>query len=180
MGSRVSCTVIDAEFCTAFLNRKIYSSTKMESSKLPISVSVECSEFQFEFTPMKLLRSSRYSCPIDVWSIGCIMAEMVTKKPLFQGDSEIDQLYRIFRVLKTPTEEMWPGVSKMPDYKPTFPSWNNYHLQNQVKQLDSIGFDLLQKTLIYDPAMRITAIDALDHPWFADLDKSILPTNVPV
>ena len=47
--------------------------------------------------PEVLLGSSRYSCPIDVWSIGCIMAEMVTKKPLFQGDSEIDQLYRIFR-----------------------------------------------------------------------------------
>lgn len=49
--------------------------------------------------PEVLLGSSRYSCPIDVWSIGCIMAEMVTKKPLFQGDSEIDQLYRIFRYL---------------------------------------------------------------------------------
>jgi serine/threonine protein kinase len=48
-----------------------------------------------------------------------------------------------------------------------------------VKQLDSIGFDLLQKTLIYDPALRITAQDALDHAWFTDLDKSILPTNVP-
>lgn len=47
--------------------------------------------------PEVLLGSSRYSCPIDIWSIGCIMAEMVTKKPLFQGDSEIDQLYRIFR-----------------------------------------------------------------------------------
>ncbi len=49
--------------------------------------------------PEVLLGSARYSCPIDVWSIGCIMAEMVTKKPLFQGDSEIDQLYRIFRYL---------------------------------------------------------------------------------
>jgi len=130
--------------------------------------------------PEVLLGSSRYSCPIEVWSIGCIMAEMVTKKPLFQGDSEIDQLYRIFRVLKTPTEDMWPGVSKMPDYKPTFPNWNTYHLQNSVKQLDATGYDLLQRTLVYDPALRITAGDALDHPWFADLDKSILPTNVPV
>ena len=80
--------------------------------------------------------------------------------------------------MKTPTEEMWPGVSKLPDYKPTFPSWTNYHLQNQVKQLDSTGFDLLQKMLVYDPAVRVTAADALDHPWFTDLDKSILPTNV--
>ena len=82
-------------------------------------------------------------------------------------------------MLKTPTEDMWPGVSKMPDYKPTFPNWNTYHLQNSVKQLDATGYDLLQRTLVYDPALRITAGDALDHPWFADLDKSILPTNVP-
>ena len=81
--------------------------------------------------------------------------------------------------MKTPTEEMWPGVSKLPDYKPTFPNWNNYHLQHQVKQLDATGFDLLQKMLVYDPAVRITAVDALDHPWFSDLDKSILPTIVP-
>lgn len=47
--------------------------------------------------PEILLGSTRYSCPIDVWSIGCIFAEMASKRPLFQGDSEIDQLFRIFR-----------------------------------------------------------------------------------
>ena len=47
--------------------------------------------------PEVLLGSSRYSCPVDVWSIGCIFAEMTTRKPLFQGDSEIDQLFRMFR-----------------------------------------------------------------------------------
>ena len=47
--------------------------------------------------PEVLLGSPRYSCPIDIWSIGCIFAEMVTKRPLFHGDSEIDQLFRIFR-----------------------------------------------------------------------------------
>ena len=47
--------------------------------------------------PEVLLGSQRYSCPVDMWSVGCIFAEMVTKKPLFHGDSEIDQLFRIFR-----------------------------------------------------------------------------------
>ncbi len=47
--------------------------------------------------PEILLGASRYSCSIDMWSVGCIFAEMATKKPLFQGDSEIDQLFRIFR-----------------------------------------------------------------------------------
>src|SRR5688572_22922425 len=45
--------------------------------------------------PEVLLGSPRYSCPVDIWSVGCIMAELITKKPLFQGDSEIDQLFRI-------------------------------------------------------------------------------------
>lgn len=47
--------------------------------------------------PEVLLGSQRYSCPVDVWSIACIFAEMVNKRPLFHGDSEIDQLFRIFR-----------------------------------------------------------------------------------
>lgn len=47
--------------------------------------------------PEVLLGNPRYSCPVDIWSVGCIMAELITKKPLFQGDSEIDQLFRIFR-----------------------------------------------------------------------------------
>lgn len=47
--------------------------------------------------PEVLLGAPRYSCPVDIWSVGCIFAEMATKKPLFQGDSEIDQLFRIFR-----------------------------------------------------------------------------------
>ena len=54
--------------------------------------------------PEILLGSAEYSTPIDVWSIGCIFAEMITKKPLFIGDSDLDQLYRIFRVLGTPNE----------------------------------------------------------------------------
>lgn len=126
--------------------------------------------------PEVLLGSPRYSCPVDLWSMGCIFAEMVTKRPLFHGDSEIDQLFRIFRTLTTPTEESWPGVSSLPDYKPIFPSWKNNILAQSVKTLDAQGLDLLQKTLIYDPAIRISAKTALLHPYFEDLDKSSLPS----
>ena len=67
--------------------------------------------------PEILLGSPEYGCAVDVWSLGTILAEMVNLTPLFKGDSEIDQLYKIFRVLRTPTEEIWPGVSKLPDFK---------------------------------------------------------------
>ena len=100
--------------------------------------------------PEILLGSVEYSTPIDVWSIGCIFAEMVTKKPLFSGDSDLDQLYRIFRILGTPNESNWPGVTKLKDYRTTFPNWNENHLEKVVNTnnvLDAFGLDLLNVSL---------------------------------
>merc|ERR1739842_159764 len=128
--------------------------------------------------PEILLGSTKYSCPVDMWSIGCIFAEMANKRPLFQGDSEIDQLFRIFRVLKTPTDDMWPGVSQLPDFKVHFPAWSTYSLVEQMDgHLDQNGIDLLDKMLVYDPSKRISAKQALQHPYFDDLDKSGLPAK---
>lgn len=78
-------------------------------------------------------------------------------------------------MLKTPTEEIWPGVTQLTDYKATFPNWKTNNLQAQVKTLDANGLDLLEAMLIYDPAARITARDALKHLYFDDLDKRKLP-----
>jgi cyclin-dependent kinase 1 len=103
---------------------------------------------------------------------------MVTKRPLFHGDSEIDQLFRIFRTLTTPSEDVWPGVTTMPDYKPTFPNWRENTLRENVKLMhDEQALDLLKAMLVYDPARRISAKAALLHPYFLDLDKSSLPAK---
>ena len=59
---------------------------------------------------------------------------MANKKPLFQGDSEIDELFRIFRIMRTPTEDIWPGVTQLPDFKATFPAWTSYSLPETVNQ----------------------------------------------
>lgn len=69
--------------------------------------------------PEIILGVKNYACPVDMWSVGCIFAEMVTGRPLFPGDSEIDQLFRIFRYMGTPNESIWPGVSELPDFKVT-------------------------------------------------------------
>jgi len=123
--------------------------------------------------PEILLGSKVYSCPVDIWSVGCIFAEMATRQPLFPGDSEIDELYKIFRILGTPTEETWPGISRLPDYKPTnFPKWKTSPLNHFVPGLEPLGIDLLQQMLLYDPAKRISAKRALKHPYFNDLDTS--------
>lgn len=127
--------------------------------------------------PEVLLGSPRYSCPVDIWSIGCIFAEMATRKPLFQGDSEIDQLFRMFRILRTPTEEIWPGVTSLPDYKATFPCWTQNQLTNQLKNLNTAGLDLLQKMLTYDPVNRISAKRVLEHPYFDGFDKKLVPAD---
>ncbi|MBS1890127.1 MAG: hypothetical protein JST59_02455 [Actinobacteria bacterium] len=115
--------------------------------------------------PEIILGSLEYSTPIDIWAIGCIFVEIVTKKALFEGDSEIDQLYRIFRILGTPNEENWPGVSSLRDYKSTFPNWQANPIQNVVANLnlDPLGIDLLNRMLKYDPNHRITAKAALMH-----------------
>lgn len=121
--------------------------------------------------PEILLGARKYSTPVDIWSIGCIFAEMVSRAPLFPGDSEIDQLHKIFMALGTPSEEMWPGVKELPDYKDTFPNWPRRSIADTVPKLDPLGHDLLGKMLTYEPSHRISAADALNHPYFNDIDK---------
>jgi len=119
--------------------------------------------------PEVLLGSRHYSTAIDMWSVGCIFAEMAMGGvPLFPGDSEIDQIFKIFRILGTPNEDVWPTVSVLPDYKPTFPQWSSQDLARIVKTLNEAGMDLLKRSLVYDSAKRISAKRALQHPYFAD------------
>lgn len=101
--------------------------------------------------------SRHYSTAVDMWSIGCIFAEMVMKKPLFPGDSEIDELFRIFRLRGTPNEEIWPGVTTLKDWKPTFPQWPRLDLKATLPSLDDDGLNLLSQMIEYDPAKRISA-----------------------
>jgi len=121
--------------------------------------------------PEVLLGSKEYAASLDIWSVGCIFAEMVTKRPLFPGDSEIDQIFRIFRTLGTPGEEEWPGVTKLPDYKPTYPKWKKQSLGgNNLPNMDPQGLELLRQMLIYQPSKRISAKEALKHPYFNQIE----------
>jgi serine/threonine protein kinase len=130
--------------------------------------------------PELLLGSKFYSIPIDIWSTGCIIAEMMTKKPLFAGDSEIDELFSIFRLLGTPTEETFPGVTQLPAYSETFPKWPGKPLADVIRGIEPAGIDLLQQMLRYDPATRISAKTALDHPYFNDLSPEMKAKCRPV
>ncbi|CAJ0628201.1 8301_t:CDS:2 [Entrophospora sp. SA101] len=93
--------------------------------------------------PEILLGSSYYAYQVDIWSIGCIFAEMSNLFPLFPGDSEIDQLYRIFSVLGTPNKIIWPEVICFQDYQTEFPQWNPQPLNKYVPKMDIHAIDLL-------------------------------------
>ena len=118
-----------------------------------------------------------------MWSVGAIFAEMCTRKPLFPGDSEIDEIFKIFkcvllmkrlwcttnlhRILGTPDENIWPGVSSLPDFKTSFPKWRRENISKFVPTLEPAGVELLEAMLEYDPAQRISAKAACNHPYFA-------------
>jgi cyclin-dependent kinase len=122
--------------------------------------------------PDVLLGSTKYSTPIDLWSIGCIFAEMVNGKPSFTGTTEETQLETIFRQLGNP-EPHFSGVLEL-KWKPEYAALETKGPEAVAdlvrgKDLDEQGIDLLQKILVYDPAKRISAQAARNHPYFDDL-----------
>mmetsp|Transcript_24475 Transcript_24475/g.33737 ORF Transcript_24475/g.33737 Transcript_24475/m.33737 type:complete len:326 (+) Transcript_24475:157-1134(+) len=123
--------------------------------------------------PELLLGCTHYSTPIDIWSVGCIFAEMILGRSLFQASTEIELLFQIFGVLGTPNEENWPGVSELADFQPTFPQWRGIGLDAVLGEsfVDELGKDLLKSMLKYEPSSRVTAHEALQHEYFADIRR---------
>ncbi|KAH7914319.1 hypothetical protein BJ138DRAFT_415120 [Hygrophoropsis aurantiaca] len=120
--------------------------------------------------PELLFGATVYGPEVDMWSAGCIMLELYTKKPIFQGNDEIHQLDVIYRIIGTPTTDRWSGVSELPWYelikpKETIPDHFRELFQ---KWLSPAALDLAEQLLAYDPTRRITAVQALETPYFKD------------
>merc|ERR550539_893899 len=86
--------------------------------------------------PEVLMGSRKYSTPVDIWSVGCIFAEMVNGQPLFPGNSDADQLQKIFKILGTPNETNWPAVTELPEWKTDFQVYELHPWPNIVPNLD--------------------------------------------
>uniref|UniRef100_A0A4W4FWM3 cyclin-dependent kinase n=1 Tax=Electrophorus electricus TaxID=8005 RepID=A0A4W4FWM3_ELEEL len=124
--------------------------------------------------PDVLLGSTEYSTPIDMWGVGCIFYEMITGRPLFPGSTVEDELHLIFRILGTPTEESWPGVSTSEEFKTyNFPQYHAEPLVNHAPRIDSDGHDLIAKLLQFEAKQRVTAEEALHHPYFRCLGEQV-------
>ena len=121
--------------------------------------------------PEILMGQQTYAPPVDVWAVGAILAEMVTKRAFLPGDSEIDELYKIFRIFGTPNEEIWPGVTALQDWNPAFPVWPGLNLARFVPGLEASGVDIMRQMMMYNPRDRISAKNAMAHPYFDDLDR---------
>lgn len=129
--------------------------------------------------PELLLGAQHYGPPVDLWSPGCIFAEMSSGVALFPGDSEIDTIFRIFHAFGTPTEVAFPPVD-FPDFKRTFPQWPRRPWADisQVRtQLGPAGTKLLDDVLKYDPQQRITSRRSLASFYFST-DSTSSPVDV--
>ena len=122
--------------------------------------------------PDILLGNEEYERSVDMWSIGCIFAEMVNGSIIFKGFSEKEQVRKIFEILGTPTEKTYPMYMGYAEWK--MDNWEVYYgtgLEKTLPTLDKDGLDLLKKLLELDPEKRILSTEALEHPFFKDLDK---------
>ncbi|KAJ7480155.1 kinase-like domain-containing protein [Mycena galericulata] len=120
--------------------------------------------------PDVLLGSRTYSTSIDVWSCGCIFAEMISGVPLFRGKDTQDQLLHIMRILGTPSDQQ---LAKMAKDSPeitlkSFPRCPKIDLAQVLPKASPAALDLLERLLKFDPAERISALDALSHPYFTE------------
>jgi len=131
--------------------------------------------------PECLLRSTVYNSPIDIFAVGCIMAELYLGHPLFPGTSENDQLYKICSVLGTPTEKTWAeGLRLGGKIGYQFPNLSPTPLLSLIPTANKEAIDLITNMLAFDPQKRITAAKALSHPYFAaySVSSSVNPALV--
>ncbi|KAB8215224.1 kinase-like domain-containing protein [Aspergillus novoparasiticus] len=138
-------------------------------------------------SPELLLGAEKYGTEIDMWSIGCIFGELLTKEPLLQGKNEVDQVSKIFALTGPPTPQTWPGFRSLPNAKSlrlpqtSAPSGNPPLLpRSKFPFLTNAGLQLLSSLLALNPSSRPTTQECLSHPYFREdprpKPKEMFPT----
>ena len=137
------------------------------------SVAYICSRYYR--APELILGEDSYGCAIDVWAIGCVVAEMILGEPLFPGKNSKDQFVKILQVLGSPTPQEVSAMCR--NAPPGIPEVKGVGLRAKLKTADPELIDLLSKILVYNPAKRIKPFEALTHPYFNALRAQKLTIN---
>ena len=132
--------------------------------------------------PELIFGSVYYTNQIDVWSAGCVIAEMVMNRPIFEGENSIDQLMRIIKIIGSPTADDLIKMNvqelkfQLPKFKP--PSLIK-HLSKYYPNVPPLLVAFLQRIFVYDPAKRMTAEDALTDPYILDKESTMETGKTP-
>ncbi|CAB1099365.1 unnamed protein product [Ectocarpus sp. CCAP 1310/34] len=130
--------------------------------------------------PEVLLRTTRYGPAVDMWSVGCILAELLYESPILPGTHEKEQLNLIYSLCGTPTDESWPDRTELPDWS-LYAKAAEEHKPRSIQskfRFDRLGVDLVDKLLTLDPSKRLSAAEALDHPYFWHDPRVVQPSEL--
>ncbi|KAK9877961.1 hypothetical protein WA026_020179 [Henosepilachna vigintioctopunctata] len=129
--------------------------------------------------PELLFGAKQYGVCIDMWAVGCILAELLLRVPLFPGESDLDQLTKIFGVLGNPTEETWPGMKSLVDYI-EFKSFIPIPLKNIFTAAGDDLLNLLEDILVLNPLKRKNCMECLQMKFFSNKPAATLGSKLPL
>jgi len=129
--------------------------------------------------PELLYGSRLYGVGVDMWAVGCILAELLLRVPFLPGDSDLDQLSKIFETLGTPTEEMWPGMTSLPDYI-NFKDFPGIPLSECFSAAQDDLLAVISGLLTYNPVTRLSATKTLQLPFFGNYPAPTNPKKLPL
>lgn len=127
--------------------------------------------------PELLFGSKTYGLNVDLWSLGCIFAELFLRVPFFAGDSDINQVDVIFKTLGTPNEKDWKEMTTLPNFV-KLPKYARVPLKTIFTGASNDAIELLERMLVYDPEKRISSYGALKHVYFVNGEDPTTPENL--
>lgn len=135
------------------------------------------------YRPPELLFGARhYSGAVDIWSVGCVFAELIIRTPYIAGGTDVEQVSLICQAVGSPTEEVWPGVKKLRYYaipEAITPVRGRDYYMQMFGTVGAEGVDLLMGMLALDPRKRITGRQALEHGWWAEEPRPTRTEDLP-
>ncbi|XP_047622091.1 LOW QUALITY PROTEIN: cyclin-dependent kinase 20-like [Phacochoerus africanus] len=131
--------------------------------------------------PELLYGARQYNQGVDLWAVGCILGELLNGSPLFPGENDIEQLCCVLRILGTPSPQVWPEITELPDYnKISFKEQAPVPLEEVLPDASPQALDLLGRFLLYPPLQRIAASQALLHQYFFTAPLLAHPSELPI